>query len=169
MRRSSPADGLSASTKKARSGGWERSRLLCSAPPARSTRNSTARPGSRCRRSRFSGDETALRGAPSGARITVRSLDKGPSGERIVGTPLNVDGPLSPCFSVGAAPLHSDPPPLRLPMGLLDNRKAIENELAIINDPLTAEERPAIVELVAQLHVATGVDDFFDLHTKLLV
>jgi hypothetical protein len=54
-------------------------------------------------------------------------------------------------------------------MGTLDNRKAIENELAIINDPLTAEERPVIVELIGLLHAANSVDEFFNLHTKLLV
>lgn len=53
-------------------------------------------------------------------------------------------------------------------MGTLDSRKTIENELAIINDPLTAEERPAIVQLLGQLHGAASVEEFFNLHMKLL-
>jgi hypothetical protein len=54
-------------------------------------------------------------------------------------------------------------------MRSLNNRKAIEDELAIVNHPLTAEERPAIVELVGLLHAATGVEEYFELHLKLLV
>ncbi len=53
-------------------------------------------------------------------------------------------------------------------MGTLDNRKAVEREFAIINDPITAEERLAVVELLGQLHAATSMDEFFNLHTKLL-
>ena len=48
------------------------------------------------------------------------------------------------------------------------HRKAIERELEIINDPLTGEERPRIVELLRQLHAASSLDEFFNLHTKLL-
>jgi hypothetical protein len=54
-------------------------------------------------------------------------------------------------------------------MGPLNNPKAIADELAILNHPVTAEERPAIVELVRQLHAADGTEEFFDLHLKLLV
>jgi hypothetical protein len=53
-------------------------------------------------------------------------------------------------------------------MGPLNNPKAIADELAILNHPLTAEERPAIVELVGQLHAADGIEEYFDLHLKLL-
>jgi hypothetical protein len=53
-------------------------------------------------------------------------------------------------------------------MGPLNNPKAIADELAILNHPLTAEERPTIVELVGQLHAADGIEDYFDLHVKLL-
>src|SRR3954466_309686 len=53
-------------------------------------------------------------------------------------------------------------------MGPLNNPKAIADELAILNHPLTAEERPAIVELVGQLHAADGIDEYFGLHLKLL-
>jgi len=54
-------------------------------------------------------------------------------------------------------------------MGALDNPKVIASELAILNDPLTAEERPVIAELVAELHAASGVEEYSRLHTKLLV
>ena len=53
-------------------------------------------------------------------------------------------------------------------MGALANPKAIANELAIINDPATANEQPVLVELVGLLHAATGVKDFLALHTELL-
>src|SRR4051812_34536363 len=53
-------------------------------------------------------------------------------------------------------------------MSPLNNPKAIADELAILNHPLTAEERPTIVELVGQLHAADGIEDYFDLHVKLL-
>jgi hypothetical protein len=54
-------------------------------------------------------------------------------------------------------------------MGPLNNPKAIAAELAILNHPLTGEERPAIVELVGQLHAADSIEEYFDLHLKLLV
>ena len=53
-------------------------------------------------------------------------------------------------------------------MATVAHRKAIERELEIINDPLTGEERPRVAELVRQLHAASSVDEFFNLHTKLL-
>src|SRR5450755_3646965 len=39
-------------------------------------------------------------------------------------------------------------------MDALANPKAIANELAIINDPATANEQPVLVELVGRLHAA---------------
>jgi hypothetical protein len=53
-------------------------------------------------------------------------------------------------------------------MATVAHRKAIGRELEIINDPLTGEERPRVAELVRQLHAASSVDEFFNLHTKLL-
>jgi hypothetical protein len=54
-------------------------------------------------------------------------------------------------------------------MSALNNPKAIAVELAIINDPATAEERPAIVDLIDRLHAATSAQELSELHTKLLV
>lgn len=65
--------------------------------------------------------------------------------------------------------LHTDSPTCETRrMRPLNNPKAIADELAILNHPLTAEERPAIVELVGQLRAADGIEEYFDLHLKLL-
>lgn len=53
-------------------------------------------------------------------------------------------------------------------MDALANPKAIANELAIINDPATANEQPVLVDLVGRLHAARSVKDLFALHTELL-
>lgn len=48
------------------------------------------------------------------------------------------------------------------------NRKAIAREMALVNHPATADERPVLVELLEQLHSAADPAAFSALHTKLL-
>lgn len=54
-------------------------------------------------------------------------------------------------------------------MSFRPDPKVIDAELAILNDSITAEERPQLVAFIEQLQAATTPDDFFELHRELLV
>lgn len=54
-------------------------------------------------------------------------------------------------------------------MASLGSPKSIEAELAVLNDPLTAEERVHLVKFIAALQTSETVDDFFKLHRDLLI